>query len=295
MVASTNALKKIIYKGYDDIAFVTRKGTNGEIKISQDILNLSINRNMNDFTPQEKGAVMGLQTLIGLQRYKQELEDKNTPKLQCESKKTQVYEQVFSTVTHDINIKTFLALQELGYIEIASITDKKKSLLIMEKLGFGQYDEAKKAVIAILKKDTQTQQEKARMMKEIKFRVTDKPLDLEELYQQYLQVKGTRGKDPTRKSIKRIGIILEGLRDRNIDIKTDALGMITIDYRAQNSFARRKQMENGYAEKKAAFHKEMQEGVDVEKETGKALTREEQRDRSVQTGRPTDEIEVRDQ
>ncbi len=232
-VGGTKAIKKTIYKKYDDMLFLTRRNLKGERKIFQDATDVRGLKIMKDFKAGEKAALMGLQTLVGLQRYKQEAEDLKQKKIPIENKDYCAYNTVFSTVTHGINIKTFQALNDLGYINIDSLEDKGESSLVFEKLTFGQLK-----IKNILKKESHL--EKVKMQK-IKFRLTDKPFDLEQLYNEYLQLKNSKDvNDMARlQKVDSVVRIMRLLKRRKIDIERDKLGMLKINYHADKSFANR--------------------------------------------------------
>ena len=241
-VGGTKAIKKTVYKKYDDMLFLTRKNLKGEREIFQDLTDMRGLKIMKDFKAGEKAALMGMQTLVGLQRYKQEAEDLNQKKVPIENKDYNAYNTVFSTVTHGINIKTFRALNDLGYINIDSLEDKVESNLTLEKLTFGQL-KVKDTIKNMLKKDLSA--EKVKMQK-IKFRLTDKPFDLEQLYSEYMELKAS--KDINNKArlekVDSVVRIMRLLKRRNIDIERDKVGMLKINYHADKSFADRMEVLN---------------------------------------------------
>ena len=76
VISGVNAGKQIIYKKHDkNSMFVTRTDMKGETKLSQDITEFRAFNKMKGFEPQEKGALMGLEMLVGLQNYKQQFSD----------------------------------------------------------------------------------------------------------------------------------------------------------------------------------------------------------------------------
>lgn len=172
--------------------------------------------------------------MYGLQRYKQELSDSNQKGELSEHGENYVYKKIFTTKTHEVNIKTFKALEELSYIQIESIKDTNKSYLILERLGFGQFYDAKEAIKAKLSNNKTEEYQK--QMQEIKFKLTDKPLNLNEIYIQYKQNKDN-------KALKRIGLIIETLKNQNVDIITDELGIPRINYKSETSLAKRMKKE----------------------------------------------------
>lgn len=257
IVGANGALKNAIYRREKDMMFITRVNSKGETAIFQDATNIKMLSQMKGYEPHEKAALMGLQNLVGLQRYKQEFSDKNKKKELSRDSENHVYNKVFSTLTHGINIKTFQALESLGYIQIESLEDKRSRLLIMERLGFGQYNEAKESIKAMITNNQDAKNKYMRQMKKISFKLTDKPLDLNELYEQYEEVKNTRGNNPNRKDIRRIGIILEALKDKNVDISVDKLGISRINYKAKTSLAKRIEQEIAIKQEKQRFKEEL--------------------------------------
>ena len=234
VTALTRAAYYTIHKKDDDMMFVLRRKINGDRGIYQDTLDLKTASLMRGYEPSEKAALMGLQNLLGLQRYKQEMMDRDVQQELSKDGTSYVYDKVFSTVTHGVNIKTFQALEALGYIQIESIKDKKAKLLLVERLGFGQIKEAKESIKAFL---TNNQEEKKRYMRqtqEIRFKLTDKPLDLNKLYENYLEMGQKASKD-----LRRIGIIIRALKEKNVDIEVDELGIPRLNYKAQTSLAKR--------------------------------------------------------
>ena len=77
---------------------------------------------MKEYTPEEKGAMMQLQGLVGFSRYKDSLV--GSP-YSVRPDGTKVYDQLFSTQTHSVNLRTFDAMEKLGFIEIVKKDDKE--------------------------------------------------------------------------------------------------------------------------------------------------------------------------
>lgn len=254
---AANALQNVRFKKYDDLMFVTQDKLNGERAIYQDATNTKILTKMRGFEPHEKAALMGLQNFVGLQRYKQEFSDRNCKKTIGKNGENYVYDKIFSTLTHGVNIKTFQALDALGYIQIESLEDRKKKLLIAERIGFGQYKEAGRSIKALLTNNQEEKKKYLKQMQKIRFKLTDKPFDLNQLYEEYLDIKETKGNDVRRKHVKRIGLILEILKDKNIDIQSDKLGIAKINYKAQCSLASRIQQEREAQEAKRRFRESL--------------------------------------
>lgn len=157
-------LNNTIYKGYKDLAFVTKK-SNNKVKIFQDWTRNDITRPIKNYTDIEKAGFMQLQAIIGMSKF--DREDKEGRIL------------TYSTTSHGITRKTFKKLVELGYIENYQEEYKKDSRLIIPKLAFG---------------NTKALNEKVKMY-DISFNKTDKQLDIEdpELKKAFPMVFGRRG------------------------------------------------------------------------------------------------------
>lgn len=229
----SNAVIDAMYKkNTKNSMFVQRKNAKGEIYISQSVKDFKSFQKMNGFNAYEKGAMMGLELITELQSIKQRFEDKGIMTEPSRDGQNNVYPQVYSTTTHGVNIDTMQALATLGYLQIERKEPTTKSNLFFEKLGFGQYEEAKQALFS---KD----ESKKVQMYNLALKITDKPIDFEEIYKSYLDLKGPREKNGKTSAVKRIGIIMEALRKRNIDIVKNDIGETVIDYNAQESFATR--------------------------------------------------------
>lgn len=230
-----SSMNEILYKRSKDMLFASRRKINGEISLEQ-IIDSKLLYKLRKYSPMEKAAVMGLQTLVGLQKFKQEFDDSNKKKAVSRDGKNNVYKKMFSTTTHGINIKTFKALEKLGYIEIQSLEDVHKSYLVLERVSFGQFKDAKDALMEKIsspfEKDKNSTHEYQKQMQKLKFMLTDKPIDLDEMYKEYKN----NSKD---KNMRRIGMVIEALRDKNVDISIDKLGIPSINYKSQKSLASR--------------------------------------------------------
>lgn len=259
IISATNVGHNIIFKKVNkNSMFVTRKNLKGEMSLFQESTNISTLKKMKGLKPQEKGALMGLEMLVGLQNYKQQFSDKHKKTEISKDGENQLYSPVFKTVTHGINIKTIEALGKLGYLQVDEKMPKNKSILFFEKLQFKQYKEASTAMKAKLSGDKELLKEHQKQMYEIKFRLTDKPLNIEDLYKQYAEIKVTRG-DP---SIKRIGIILEALKDQKIDVVTNQLGIAEIQYGSEESLAKRITKEMKYEDPNKKFRESQAQEID---------------------------------
>ena len=267
----SNAIIDAMYKkNTKNSMFVQRKNAKGEIYISQSAKDIKSFQKLKGFNAYEKGAMMGLELITELQGIKQRFDDSGVITEPSRDGQNNVYPQVYSTTTHGVNIDTMQALETLGYIQIERKEPKKKSNLFFERLGFGQYQEA---IEALFSKD----ESKKVQMYDLALRVTDKPIDFEEIYKSYLGLKGTREKSEATSSIKRLGIIIEALRKRNIDIVKNDIGETVIDYNAQESFASRVKREqtNSCAEYRKANYigNNIEQGpVQQQEEPGKSQT-----------------------
>ena len=130
----------------------------------------------------------------------------------------------------------------------------------MAKILFGQYKEAAQGIISSFSKDENKKHEV--QLYDIAFKITDKPLNFEQIYKTYQELKETRGINPVRKPIKRLGIIIEALKNRNIDIITNEIGETVIDYKTQESFANRMKREKSNSS--AEYRKENYIGDEIE-------------------------------
>lgn len=219
--AGVRAGANVIYKTEPSLMFVSKRGQDGERQIFQDT-RIGLDSHMKDFDVYEKSSMMALQALIGFERYKQSL--KGTPYTEKENG-VKVYDQKYSTVTHKANFRNFDALIDLGLIESDKVADRqpvpkyrgfigsvrkavsnigkskddlensqeniptKKTYLIFEKLGFGRFDELKKMGKAFISGDKKTLRSYETELKKVNFRLTDKPIDFEDIY---LKINGAR-------------------------------------------------------------------------------------------------------
>lgn len=220
-VTGANAIDNVIHRKQKDIMFITRKNIkNKELEIYQDPTRIDLMNKIKELNPAEKAGVMVLQTLVGFQRYQKEFSN-NKEKLAMMPFKgrtdIQTYPQIFSTHTHGLNIKVLQALEDLGYINIENdgkderkkLTLSKKiykryvlsrtnniesieryfdgrdrSFLTLEKLGFGsiQKGEVKENILDVMNGNIEKIEEKSKVMQTIKFQLTDKEINFDELY-----------------------------------------------------------------------------------------------------------------
>lgn len=281
----TNAGLDIIYKKPSkDSMFVQRKKYNGEIQITQSAKDVKAFQKMKGFDSIEKGAMMGLELLVQLQNIKQKFEDQGAKTEIAQNEKNNVYSQVYSTTTHGINIKTVEALEQLGYLQIERKEPKKKSNLFFEKIGFGQYKEAMQGLLSTFSENENKKHEV--QMYDMAFKITDKPMDFAQIYKTYIELNGTKDKNPMRKPIKRLGIIFDALRNQSIDIVKNEIGEIVINYKAQESFSKRmKREQTNSSEKyrKANYigDKIKQNPVQIQAETKENLAKQKIQDNEI--------------
>lgn len=219
-----------------------------QIKLKSKINEMLKNEKSSTIKRYKKGGLMALQTLIMLEKEKNLL--KKNPKAKNENG---LYSKNYQTITHGINIDNMKLLEELGYIKIESDEVKKESYLILERLGFGQGKEVGKVIKALLTRNKEEKKSLKREMHTLKFKVTDKSIDIEELYNLY-------NKD--KKRMKRFQAIFGKngvLATENIDVIKDEDGVSTISYDAPKSFVQRI-TEEQKAKKKS---KEFKDAIDV--------------------------------
>ena len=218
-----------------------------EIGIYQDLLDFGTSTRMAGYDSLEKMAMMGLQTLVGFSRYKQNL--KNSPYEENENGE-KIYSQKFATLTHGINLENFKALEALGYIKIDSMTSQfepksldekiaaltkkkgeaKRSYLLVEKIGFGNWKGAKDAVKAMFFGDKEDKEKNSKEMQKVSFRLTDKPIDFEEI-KKFREFQYRNSLPPEMaKAAYKIGTMARLMDSRKLSIKQDAFGRDYIKY-----------------------------------------------------------------
>lgn len=158
-------LNNTMYKGYDDLAFITRKGSNNTIKIFQDWTRNDITKNIKNYSNIEKAGFMQLQAIIGMSKFKKE------------DKKGNIL--TYSTRSHGITRNTLKKLEDLGYIDNYEEEPKREKRLIIPKIAFGNFKGLKDKV----------------QMYDIKFNLTGKQLDItdSDLQKSFPTVFGRRG------------------------------------------------------------------------------------------------------
>lgn len=264
VVSLANAVQETMYKRTKGSMFMTKKNIKGEISAWQDIWKLKNFSQLKGLIKEQKAAMMGLEILTHLDRYKQQFSDQNKITKPSRNGEYGVYTTVFTTKTHGINIKTIEALEKLGYLQIESKEPRNKSILLSEKITFKEYKEAKEAIIAKITLDKENIKKHEKQLYDIRLRLTDKPLDLEEIYKNYLEVRNTKGKNENRKSLRRIGIMFELLQDTNIDFERDSIGILQIKNNSEESFAKRIEKQIQQEDKNKQFRESLQEEIEPE-------------------------------
>ncbi len=225
---STSAINTV-FRNDKDLMFTSRKKLDGRYYLFQKTESLSYTKGL---TPYEIAGLMTLNTIVGLSRYQQTLHETDSKMVETVVKnskgqedKLQVFKQGFATKTHSINIKNFKILQDLGYIAIDSEEPAGKSKLLIEKMTVGNTKGLRENI----------KQKQEIEMSLIKFRLTDKKINLKDFYKAYKTGDRVPGE-------KRIGKVLFDekngiLRDNNpkgITINYDKYGREIIEYKSNN-------------------------------------------------------------
>ena len=253
IACTTGGLNHALYRKVPSLMFVSSRAF-GQTRITQ---NTSISDiiKLREYDSAEKGSLMALQTLIGFSRMKDELQ--GTSYTMEDGQK--VYTSKMYTITHGINIKNLKMLENLGYIKIDSIEEefksglgailpgqpkKKPTLLIMEKLGFGNFDDVRKIAKAFITRDTQTLESMTKQFEKVSFRLTEKQIDFEDLYAKFNNEKPYEN-NKERTAIRRFALLFDKNRGlfatKGIDIKLDRFSRPYIDYHPQESFVARQE------------------------------------------------------
>lgn len=241
----------VLYKTEPSLMFVSQKRL-GETKIFQGA-SLGINSKMKGYSKPEKAGMMGLQTLVGFARYKEDFKGSD---YEIGEKGEKIYSRRISTQTHGVNIKNFQMLEALGYIKIDSIDtmqsniarllgrgeQTQKSLLVMERLGFGGYKDLVDLGKAFITRDRETLEKMAVKKQKISFRLTDKPIDFEDIYRKFSDLTQIQDRDE-KTALRRLGVIFDHKRGilatKNIDLANDRFGRPFIKYNVRESFGQR--------------------------------------------------------
>lgn len=240
----TNAVIKKWYKSAGkDSMFVLAKNLKGELEIGQNSLGFKKAQKIKALQPQEKAAMMGLGMIVSLKNIQQMYEDEEVETQSSKDGRSNVYPQVFSTVTHGDNIKTLEALETLGYIQINRKDFEKKSTFAYERFGFGEKESAKKAFFAQFNPDERKLYEHDFF--NIAVQITDKKINVDELVQRYINVNQIdKSNIKERKALKTVGLIFKALKNSKIDVKVDELGESQIVYDSDRSLLTRVQEES---------------------------------------------------
>ena len=280
-----------------------------ELTISQDT-RLNLASKMKGYKIADMGGMMQLQALVGFSRYKENFRQGNAP-YTVDENGTKIYDQKISTVTHSINLKTLDALETLGYIKIdkrdphftfrgvEALRDigydgksDRRTFLITEKLGFRNKSGVKNAIKGFVSKDPKVREANSEQLYKYTFRLTDKPIDIEEMMLKYQGLLPTESVEEKR-AIRKFCFVLHSqkgiLSTKDIDIGKDRFGRALILYDQDRNFkervyeernvqelkeqafeeGRKLDMEtiraNARAERLSEFDRELREGVDQEK------------------------------
>lgn len=251
--------KNIIYREENDLMFVTRRNLKNQLMIYQSLDSKNAAEIQKLDTKEDKAALMQLQCLVGLSRYKDALID--SPYTEREDG-TKVYNQEFATVTHSVNLRTFTALERLGLIEIVDKDDKvartitgkpkeKKSLLIVEKKGFNNQEALDEIKSAVKARDWDKLKDQTRVMEKWTFRLTDKPIDFVDMYAKYQRLIKCDSPEEKR-GISSFGMLFNSAhgiltRDKmHFDIGKDEYGRDVLLYDREENFKQRVDREIDY-------------------------------------------------
>ena len=250
----TNFTENVTLKTEPTLLFGSKK-QGDEIGIYQNLFNFTDSTRMAGYDSLEKMSMMGLQTLVGFSRYKQNLKD--TPSELSEDGQTRIYTQKFATLTHGINLENLKALETLGYIKIDSMSSQfepksldekiaaltakkgepKRSYLLMEKIGFGNWKGAGDALKAMVFGDKKQKEHNSVEMQKISFRLTDKPIDFEEI-KKFRNPQYRKSLPPElARAAGKIGMMARLMENRQLEVTQDAFGRDIIKYpsRSENS------------------------------------------------------------
>ena len=246
-----DSAKNAIYREEPDLMFITKRNIDNSIGIYQNT-KLNLAEHMKGYKPEEKGAMMQLQGLIGFSRYKDALAANSSYTVRPDG--TKVYNQLFSTQTHSVNLRTFEAMEKLGLIEIVKKDDKvgrtlftrkpkeKKSLLLFERIGFENKRDLSDIRDAIRNRDREALDKKKRTMEKWTFKMTDKPINFAELYAKYQGLIPCESIEE-KKAVRTFCMIFNSkhgiLTQKNIDIGKDKFGRDILLYDVEENFAAR--------------------------------------------------------
>ena len=306
VVAGGIGLTNGILKNEPSLMFMTSK-KKGVIEIQENMIR-ALSSDMKGYTAYEKGGMMVLQTLVGFSRWKENLKGSS---FEVDENGNKIYDQKISTTTHGINIKTLSALEKLGYIKIDSVDDKtrgalgsliglpaskRKSLLIAEKIGFKNWPDLKKIFKAKISGDKETLDSMRKDMKQVNFRLTDKEINFEELYNRCANLKEVTSKEE-KLALMRLGIVFDNVKgilaNKNIDIEKDMFGRDIIKYGEKYSFSDRiskEEEEEGIGVKPVKLNDELRKNVRTNEEIAlESSKREEIEVKSVEKSKNEEE------
>ena len=270
VAAGSKSLANVVFRNEDDLLFSSQKKLDGKVHITQ---KFGMRKELKNFDSVDIAGFMALNTVVGLSRFQNELMNKNK------------LEQEFTTRTHQINLNVFKELEKLGYIKIDDIKDKGESSLFIEKIGVGNFKSAAKA---FTNKNGKTK------MKQIDFKLTDKKIDIEDMYIDYIS------KSDKEKNSSKLGKLLfsdkygflSKNRNKGISFNYDKYGRLIIDYKSKESGIEKIEkdidvLKYRYNEEKDDFALKMQEknksneqviNVDLEKNNERKKEIEEERE-----------------
>ena len=228
------------------LLFGTKRLNSGALGIFQDPLNMNLMTRMVGYNNNEKMNMMGVQTLVGLARCKSVLANS---KYELDENGNKIYNQKFSTVTHGINLSSIEYLEKLGYIKLDSIeadfkpdsidewvTSRKKdengeikSNLIVEQLGFGNLSGIKRIAKSAVTGE-KDKNDKKYVMKKATFRLTDKPIDFDELVNYATPSERAKLPKEQRAAAGWFGKMLKSVEKKNVEIVKDATGRPILKY-----------------------------------------------------------------
>ena len=228
------------------LLFGTKRLNSGALGIFQDPLNMNLMTRMVGYNNNEKMNMMGVQTLVGLARCKSVLANS---KYELDENGNKIYNQKFSTVTHGINLSSIEYLEKLGYIKLDSIeadfkpdsidewvTSRKKdengeikSNLIVEQLGFGNLSGIKRIAKSAVTGE-KDKNDKKYVMKKATFRLTDKPIDFDELVKYATPSERAKLPKEQRAAAGWFGKMLKSVEKKNVEIVKDATGRPILKY-----------------------------------------------------------------
>jgi hypothetical protein len=182
---SNKIINNTYYKGEKDLLFNFRKTKEG-LRIFQSV------ERMNDVigaSKTELSEMILLNALVGFSRMQRNFE--NTP-YTINDKGQKVYNQRIITDTHGVVLSALSMLEKEGYISDVVQTPKKgingktkTKRFIVEKISMGNFKGAKESIGNMFKGDSSDKED----LVTISFGLTDKRIDFEKMYDEYLLKK----------------------------------------------------------------------------------------------------------